>query len=99
VLFVQEGVATDQLWFRHVGKNLEVSIIGTSDKMTIKDWYAGGANHVEQFLTSGGKVLLDSQVENLVSAMASFAPPSPGQTTLPQNYQSALGSVIAANWQ
>jgi hypothetical protein len=28
-------VATNQLWFRHVGNNLEVSIIGTTDKVTI----------------------------------------------------------------
>ena len=45
-----------------------------------------------------GHTLLDSQVDNLVSAMASFLPPSSGQTTLPQSYQDALGSVIAANW-
>jgi hypothetical protein len=45
-----------------------------------------------------GKVLLDTQVESLVSAMASFSPPAAGQTTLPQNYQDSLGSVIAANW-
>ena len=28
-------VATDQLWFRKNGNNLEVSIIGTSDKPTM----------------------------------------------------------------
>jgi hypothetical protein len=45
----------------------------------------------------GGLSLLDSPVGNLVSAMASFAPPSAGQTTLPQTYQDALAGVIAAN--
>ncbi len=94
------GVANDQLWFRHVGTNLEVSIIGTSDKMTISNWYGGAANHVEQFKTTdGAKTLLDTKVENLVSAMAAFAPPAAGQTTLPTNYQTALAPVIAANWQ
>jgi hypothetical protein len=33
-----------------------------------------------------------------VNAMASFSPPAQGQTTLPANYQSALGGVLAANW-
>ena len=52
----------------------------------------------EQFKTTdGGLTLLDSQVESLVAAMASFAPPSAGQTTLPQTYQDALAGVIAAN--
>ena len=92
------GIATDQLWFQHVGNNLEVSIIGTSDKFTLSNWYTGSANHVEQFKTSNGKTLLDSQVQSLVSAMAAFSPPAAGQTTLPTNYATTLAPVIAANW-
>ena len=93
------GIATDQIWFRHLGNDLEVSIIGTSDKATIGNWYSGGQYRVEQFKTADGRILLDSQVENLVSAMASFAPPPAGQTTLNPNYQAELNPVIAANWQ
>ncbi len=93
------GVATDQLWFQQAANNLEVSIIGTTDKLVVKDWYLGSANHVEQFKTTdGGKTLLDSNVQNLVSAMAAFAPPAAGQTTLPPSYQTALAPVIAVNW-
>lgn len=29
------GVALDQVWFRHVGNNLKVSIIGTGDKLAL----------------------------------------------------------------
>jgi hypothetical protein len=42
---------------------------------------------------------LDSQVDQLVGAMAAFAPPAAGQTSLPQNYKEALNTVIASNWQ
>jgi Ca2+-binding RTX toxin-like protein len=94
------GVSTDQIWFQQVGNSLEASIIGTGDKLVIQDWYLGSAHHVEQFKTTGSaRTLLDSNVQNLVNAMASFAPPAAGQTTLPQNYQDALAGVIAANWQ
>ena len=93
------GVATDQIWFRHVGSNLEVSIIGTSDKLTVQNWYTGSAYHVEQFQTADNHTLLDSQVENLVQAMAAFSPPAAGETTLPPAYQTVLAPVIAANWQ
>ncbi|OJZ15000.1 MAG: hypothetical protein BGP20_06035 [Thiobacillus sp. 63-78] len=94
------GVSAEQLWFQKVGNNLETSIIGTADKLVIKDWYLGSAYHVEQFQTTdGAQTLLDSNVQNLVNAMASFAPPAAGQTTLPQTYQDALAGVIAANWQ
>ncbi|MEX5575052.1 calcium-binding protein [Pseudomonas lijiangensis] len=96
-----EGIAADQLWFRKVSgtNNLEVSIIGTSDALVIKDWYAGSATHVEQFKTSNGKTLLDSKVQGLVDAMAAFSPPAAGQLTLPDTYKEQLSSVIAANWQ
>ena len=94
------GVAIEQIWFQQVGNNLETSIIGTDAKLVIKDWYLGTAYHVEQFKTiDGSKTLLDSNVQNLVNAMASFAPPAAGQTTLPTDYQTALSPVIAANWQ
>jgi len=33
-----------------------------------------------------------------VNAMAAFAAPSAGQTTLPQSYQDQLNPVLAANW-
>ncbi len=93
-----EGVATDQIWFRQVSSNLEVSIIGTSDKAIITNWYAGNQYKVEQFQTADNQTLLSSQVDALVSAMAAFSPPPPGQTTLTPEQQSALSPVIAANW-
>jgi Ca2+-binding RTX toxin-like protein len=91
-------IAVDQLWFRHVGNNLEITVIGTSDVVTVNNWYAGAANHVEQFRTSNGSLLLDSAVENLVSAMASLSATPPAQTTLPASYQTSLAPVFAANW-
>jgi Ca2+-binding RTX toxin-like protein len=98
VLRFDAGIAASQLWFRKQGQDLEVRIIGTSDKLTVQDWYRGSQYHVEQFKTSDGKTLLDSQVQNLVQAMASFAPPASGQTTLSQSYANSLNAVIAANW-
>lgn len=92
------GISVDQLWFTKSGNNLVVTVIGTGDQFTVKDWYLGSQYHVEQFKTSDGKVLLDSQVQNLVNAMASFSPPAAGQTTLPTNYATSLAPVFAANW-
>jgi Ca2+-binding RTX toxin-like protein len=91
-------ITADQLWFRKVGTTLEVSIIGTSDKATIDSWYLGSRYQIEQFQIADGQTLLSSTVDSLVNAMAAFAPPTAGQTTLPTNYQSSLNTVIAANW-
>ena len=98
VLLFGSGITADQLWLRKVVNNLDLSVIGTTDKATLTNWYLGSQYHVEAFKTSDGKTLLDSQVQNLVSAMAGFAPPPAGQTTLSAAYQTALAPVIAANW-
>lgn len=91
-------ISADQIWFQHIGNNLEVSVIGTADKLVIKDWYLGSAYHIEQFKTADGLTLLDSQIENLVTAMAAFSSPDIGQTMLPLAYEPALDPVITAFW-
>ncbi|MDP1573035.1 MAG: calcium-binding protein, partial [Pseudomonadota bacterium] len=92
------GINYDQLWLKRSGNNLEASVIGTADKVTIQNWYAGSANHVERF-EAGDRALLDSKVDLLVQAMAAFAPPAAGQSTLPDTYRQVLEPVLAANWQ
>jgi Ca2+-binding RTX toxin-like protein len=98
VLSFLSGISADQLWFRQVGSALEVSIIGTNDRVQVANWFAGANYHVEKFQTAQGQTLLDSSVQNLVNAMAAFAPPAIGQTTLPANYQSTLLPTITSNW-
>lgn len=97
-LLIDAGVAREQVWLRKVGNNLEFSVIGTSDSFTVTNWYAGSANQVEIIKLADGKTLTATRVQNLVNAMASFAPPATGQTTLPDNNQQTLGSTMAANW-
>jgi len=61
--------------------------------------YHGSQYHMDQFKTSDGKTLLDSQVQNLVSAMAGFAPPVAGETTLtcglPDGADTGVGGELA----
>jgi Ca2+-binding RTX toxin-like protein len=91
-------VLYDQIWFQKKGNNLEAQIIGTTDKAIIKDWYLGGARQIERFETADGHALLNSQLDQLVQAMAAFNPPPTGQSSLPDNYRQALQPVLAASW-
>jgi Ca2+-binding RTX toxin-like protein len=93
------GIAKDQVWLQQSGNDLVVSIIGEPDQFTVKDWYLGTQYRLEQFKTAAGDTLLEAQVQNLVDAMAAFAPPAPGQYTLPPEYAQQLDSVITANWE
>jgi len=91
-------ISAEQLWFRRLGSSLEVSVIGSADRLSISGWYSGSQYRIEQFRTAGGQTLLESQVQNLVDAMAGFAPPAMAQTHLPAAYADALNPTIAANW-
>ena len=90
-------INANQIWFEHLGNDLEISIIGTSDRVIFAGWYSG--NKVEKIMSSDGKVLLDTNVENLVNAMATMTPPVSGQTNLTTAQNTQLAAVFAANWQ
>ena len=93
------GIAIDQLWFQQAANDLKVSVIGTTDSVTVSGWFASAANHVATVQTADGHTLADAQVQNLVNAMASLAPPAAGQTTLTMQEHQQLDTVIAASWQ
>ncbi|TLU81939.1 MAG: calcium-binding protein [Chlorobium sp.] len=98
VLAFASDVTYEQLWLRHVGNDLVVSIIGGTDSVAIRDWYSGSANHIEQIRAGDGKVLTDANIDALVQAMSVMNAPATGQTVLPQAMQSQLAPVLAASW-
>ncbi len=80
--------------------DLRVAIHGTSDQVAIENWYLGDAHHVETIQAGNGQALLNTQVDQLIHAMAAFTE----QTGLtwdqavdqrPQDVQ----AVLAASWQ
>lgn len=97
VLQFAAGIAHDQLWFTQSANNLVISVIGTNDSIKIAGGAGSATYHIEQ-IKAGGKTLSDTQVANLVQAMASMTPPALGETTLSAAQQAQLAPVLAANW-
>jgi Ca2+-binding RTX toxin-like protein len=90
---------SNQLWLTKAGNNLDIGIIGTQDHVVIQDWYKGSANQVEKITAMGdNKSLSASKVNALVTAMAKFAAPADGVTTLPASTQTALTKILASSW-
>ncbi|WP_343653869.1 calcium-binding protein [Herbaspirillum sp.] len=91
------GIKQQNLWFRHTGNDLQINVLGSSDQITVKDWYAtsqgAGANHIERIKTAEGYTLHDSDVDKFVEAMAGFAVPSALQTSW-TNGQQSNGRVL-----
>lgn len=97
VLFL-EAIGANDLWFSRAANNLDVSIVGTQDTLTISDWFTDPNNQNTTFQTSDGDALTAAKVNRLIEAMAAFAPPSSASSSLPPNYQAALEPVLAASW-
>ena len=93
------GIAHNQLWFRQADNNLELQIIGTNDQVVIRDWYSGVNHQIEEISAGDGYTILNSQIDQLVQAMAAFSPPASGELNLSPDLQIRLDSVLAANWQ
>ncbi len=100
-IMLGEEITPEQLWLARVGDALELSIIGSNDKLTVADWYSDPGSHIEAITTKEGLTLLDTQVESLVQAMSAFSPPAMGDATfgLSQEDQNSISGLIAASWQ
>ncbi len=96
-VYLSSSVQEDQLWFTQDGNDLLVTVDGTSSNLRLTDWF-NGATHAT-LVASDGHQLVDSQVASLVQAMAQFAPPAPGQTSLSPEQRESLMPVIASSWK
>jgi Ca2+-binding RTX toxin-like protein len=61
VLQFSGAIQSDQLWFRQINTDLEISVLGTNDKVTVRGWYADQGNRLES-----------TAVDRLVQAMATL---------------------------
>ncbi len=76
-------------------------ILGSTDRVTVKEWYSNPAvAQVEVIQAGNGQVLVHTQVEQLIQAMAGFAQ----QTGL--SWEQAIAQrpdevhqMLAASWQ
>jgi Ca2+-binding RTX toxin-like protein len=69
---VQMGVNPIDVVFARTGNNLDMTLHGTSDKLTVQSWYSGSAYQTEVITAVDGSQLLNSQVSQLIQAMATF---------------------------
>jgi hypothetical protein len=69
--------------------SLSTTATQVADITTITEKVAGGDGYTA---SAGG-------IEQLVQAMASFAPPASGETTLPPELAANLAPALSANWQ
>ncbi|MGY3590313.1 Ca2+-binding RTX toxin-like protein [Bradyrhizobium sp. USDA 4341] len=95
------GINDDQLWFERSGDNLSVDLLGTNTSVTVNGWFSGAGSQLQE-ITAGG-LKIDSQLSQLVQAMATYAANNPGFDptsssvhTVPND--ASLQSTMSAAW-
>jgi Ca2+-binding RTX toxin-like protein len=93
------GAATNQLWFKRTGNDLEIDILGTQDKAFVQDWFVSSSSRVEKITAvDSGKSLSVSRVNSLVNAMAAFTFDTSATGTLPSNTPASVTKLVASSW-
>jgi Ca2+-binding RTX toxin-like protein len=85
--------------------DLRLAVAGSTDSVTIQNWYTDPVNRTETIQAGDGQTLLSAQVDVLIQAMATFTTQtgvtwetaSTGGGTAEQ--QAAFQNIVAANWQ
>jgi Ca2+-binding RTX toxin-like protein len=79
--------------------DLKLAIHGSSDQITVQNWYSSPNNQTEILQAGNGSQLLNTQVDQLIQAMAQFSSDN-GLTwdqAIDQRSQD-VQTVLAANW-
>jgi Ca2+-binding RTX toxin-like protein len=93
------GINPLDIMLSQSANDLRIALYGSTDQVTIANWYGGATNQIETVQAGNGQQLMSTQVNQLIQAMAGFTQ----QTGLsweqavaqrPQDVQ----QVLAANW-
>ena len=98
-LVFDAAIDPHQLWFRKVGTDLEMQLVGTADKVTVAGWFSGTSHRMDSIEINGGPVLDASSVGQMVQAMAGFTPPGAGTTSISPSAYPHVDGVITALWR
>jgi len=94
------GINPLDLILSQSANDLRIAVYGSTDRVTIANWYAGAANQIETVQAGNGQQLMSTQVNQLIQAMAGFTQHTglswdQAVAQRPQDVQ----QILAANWQ
>ncbi len=69
----------NDFWLSQEGNDLHIAMINCNDTVTLQDWFGSSSDSRMDRIEAGGQVLVESNVQQLVSAMASWSSANSGQ--------------------
>jgi hypothetical protein len=81
--------------------NLRLALHGSSDTLTVQNWYNSASHQTEVFQAADGSTLLHTQVEQLIQAMATFSANHGGMSWAQaiEERPDDVQAILAAYWQ
>jgi len=98
VMKLGEGIKKEDLWFKKEGKDLSINNLTNQDKMTVKNWYSGSTNKIEQIELADGKHISNISIDLLVQAMATFDVKPMAETNFTAAQKDTLQNALANTW-
>lgn len=97
LLFFQD-INPAELWFGKSGYHLNIGLVGTQDQVTVYNWYSTDAYKINT-IQAGNDAITESQVAQLVQAMAAIGAPAGVDGQWTDEQREALAPVLATYWQ
>ena len=94
------GITDENLWFQQSGNDLKIDLLGTHTQVDVNGWFANSHNQLQEI--SAGSLKVDSQVSQLVQAMATYSANNPGfdptssGASVPND--TSLQTAVSAAW-
>ena len=87
-----------ELWFGKSGYHLVIGLIGGTDQVTVNSWFHSSGYMIDK-IEAGGSYLVESQVAQLVQAMAAIGSPGGADGQWTDEQRETLTPVLSACWQ
>ncbi len=98
VLQLGNGIDHTWVWFSRSGSDLAIDVVGTTDRVTMVDWFTEGNQRVDQIRTSDGWSLAQRDVQQLVDAMAAFSAADAVEARIEPRQLAMLAPVLGTSW-
>ena len=95
-----ENLNPADLWFGKSGNHLLIGLVGSSDQVTVNNWYSGalGTNSIDR-IEAGGSYIAETQVAQMVQAMATLGAPAGAMGQWTDEQRDALAPILTSSWQ
>lgn len=94
VLTIDESDVT-KLWFSQSDNDLIITLLGSDDQMTVKNWYSDPSSQLG-LITANGHDFYAGDVDNLLNAMAAFGAPVGGDIALTRDQRAYVDYMLGA---